>query len=520
MNSPTPSEQEQERENREGASWLRRKLKTVHWRIHATFPNIINTPHNEDQNYLERRTREKNEATRVPESEELRHRTVWGIEIFGPAEIESFYRQLRKLNWDKPQDHRLGKGVIETIKEWRTYGLTGNFNIGLVYPRKISGFQHTYIGPVPKNVDYLHVNIVQFTPEVTCLLVGFVLAEEAAKAYEVALCKDRKFEHRANFGKFSYSTWGAEHLKRESIDAQRTRCRNIVISWFKSNFRGFFYTSSLGRRLPTLELITCKSESILTSPGEISERRAWLELIVPHGWGDVWTSTKYPGFRMRRSDPGDDMPFHSIVSMQMSSLSENEFEMYGGVTPRAIVAFVHERIDDFLCQNAGLHILHEIGGILKNGREKLKTGSSRYRKILKSINEIKTFFDRSIGFPAILSEIQSKSKKKWAYKWSGNEFLNTPWSEEISPMQLSESIRLYTMGLSKRVINDEVATREHFEQLVSILSTRESVKTQRKMENLTYLTIALALGSLVVSLSPDLWIKEAKVYIDGKFKSR
>lgn len=519
MNSPEVPQQEQVQENQDRPMWIRQILKNVHWRIHATLPNIIKSPHNEDRNYLEQHAREKNEETRISESERLRHSTVWGVEIFGPAEIESFYRQIRKLGWDKPQGQRLGKGVTDTIKEWRTYGLIGNFNIGVVRSRETSGFQHTYIGPVPKDAEYLLVNIIQFTPEITCVTAGFVFGEAAAQAYERELCKDRKYEHRAIFGKFSYSTWSPKLLKRESIDAERARCRKIVTSWFKNNFRGFFYSASMGERLPTAELITCQNEFILTNPTPIAPRSPWCELLVPHGWGDVWINTKYPGFRLRCSDPGDDMPFHSIVSLQTSSLPEQEFEMYGGVTDGATVAFVHERIEDFLCQNAGLSILHEIGGMIKNSRERLKTGSTRYKKILKSIDDIKTFFDGSIGFPVVLSGIQEKAKTAGAYKWRGNDFSNEPWPEGQAPVQLSESIRLYTLGLSKRVITDEVATREHLEQLVGILSARESVKTQRRMEFLAYLTVSLALGSLVVSLSPDSWVKETKTYIDSKFKN-
>lgn len=513
MNSPTPPEQET-------PTWCRQKLKDIYWKIHATFPNIIATPHRQDRDFFIQRARTQNEKTRVPESEELRRRIVWGAEIFGPAEIESFYRQIKKLDWHEPQDHRIGKNVIETIRGWRTYGLIGNFNIGVVQPSKSSGFRHTYVGPVPKDAEYLLVNVVQFSPELTCVIVGFVLKEEVTKSYERELNKDRKFEHRAKFGRFSYSTYGPESLKREAIDNERTRCRAMVSSWFKNNFRGFFYSSSLGGRLPLVELITCKNVAVLTHPTESSENDDWARLLVPHGWGEVWNSKKYPGFRMRRSDTGDDMPFDSIVSIQTSTLPAEEFEIYGGLTSSSIAAFVHERIDDFICQNAVLHMLHEIARILKDGREKLEIGGTRYGKILKSIDEIKSLFDRSIGFPAILNEIHSKAEKDWAYRWSGNEFENTPWPAERPVEKLSETLRLYTMSLSKRLIDDDAATREHFEQLVSILSTRESVKTQRRMEYLTYLTIVLALGSLAISLSPDSWIQKVKTYAGKKFDSK
>ena len=517
MNSPVPSEQEPE--NREVETWLRRKFKALHWRVHATFPNVIKNPHLDERDYLKQRAVEKNQITRVPESEEVRNRAVWGVELFGPAEIESLYRQIRKLKWHEPQDHRLGKNVIETIKEWRTYGITGNFNIGVVCDGKHPHFHRSYVGPVPKNVDYLLVNVVQFTPEITCLVVGFVLKEPATTAYENFLNRDYRFEYRVNLGKFSYSVWGPELLKREAIEAERALAGGMVRSWFACNFRGFFYSFSRGTRLPTVELITCNSIPILAHHDEVSENNRWSELLVSQGWGDIFTNTEYPGFRLRRAESSDTFPFHSFASLQISELPIDEFKIYGGITPSSIAYFVHERIDDFICQNAVLHLLHEISRLLKYGRENLETGSRRYKKILKLINEIQVFFDRSVGFPAILSGIQSKANNEWSYKWNKNEFFNKPWTDELALITLSETIRLNTVGLSQRVINDDVATREHLEQLVSILSTREGVKTQRRMERLTYLTALVAISSLIVSLSPNSWVEGVKSYLSTRFKN-
>ncbi|MDH6155965.1 hypothetical protein [Janthinobacterium sp. CG_23.4] len=500
------------------SSWIQDKAKKIRWRIHATFPNFINGPDRNDRDYLRQRDIEENIETRVSSDESLRVDCIWGIEIFGPSEIDSLFSHLRKLGWDKPPTHRLGKGTVETIKEWRTYGYTGNFNIGLVQGTNSSNYSANYRGPVPKNVEYLLVNIVQLTPEITCVLVGFRLNDELSKAYEMSLNTDRKHTHRPILGRFTYSTLGVELLKRESIDEIRARNREMISSWFGINLRGFFFATSGGKRLPTTELLSCHNELILTPKGNNVPEMPWCSLLTPYGWGDVWASTKYPGFRIRHSEPLDDIPFHTIVSVQTATLPSEEFSIYGGVTPGSIVKFVHENIDGFLCQNAALYILHEIRSLIKQNRQKLNIKSSNYGKIIKSLDRIKIYFNSSVSVPIILSDLQEISERKKV--WNSYKFENTPWPEGEEASQLSEVLRNHVAFLSKKTINEEMGVREHFEQLASIMSTRESVKTQRRMEFLTYLTIVLALGSLIVSLSPDSWIKETKMYLDGKINKK
>lgn len=499
-------------------TWIRGKFKKIQWRIHATFPNWISGPDRNDRDYLQQRDIQKNIETRVSVDESLRNDCVWGVEIFGPSEIDSLFSQLKNLGWDKPPIHILGKGSAETIKGWRTYGYTGNFNIGVVQSHSSSTHHRNYLGPVPKNVEYLLINIIQLTPEITCVLVGFRLNDEFSKTYENALNTDRKHTHRAIFGRFTYSTLGVEHLKRESVDEIRTRRREMISSWFGTNLRGFFLATSNGKRLPTTELISCQNELILTPRGNTAAEKSWCELLTPFGWGDVWTNIKYPGFRIFHSEPLDDIPFHTIVSVQTITLPPEEFSIYGGVTPGTVVKFVHENVDDFLCQNAALYMLHEIRNLIKVSREKLSIKGSSYGLIIKSIDRINRYFNYSVGIPAILNDLQEKSGREKI--WNSYKFANTPWRQNEEGLQLSEVLRSHVAFLSKKTIDEETGVREHFEQLASIMSARESVKTQRRMEFLTYLTIILALGSLIVSLSPDSWIKEAKTYLDSKFNGK
>ncbi|WP_432383320.1 hypothetical protein [Duganella sp. P38] len=362
------------------------------------------------------------------------------------------------------------------------------------------------------------VEIVQITPEITGVLVGFRLSTEFSSAYEVALNADRNYVHRPIFGKFTYTTLGVELLKREAVDKIRADSKQIISTWFRRHLRGFFISTSGGLRLPTAELLSCHNDIVLTQKGHGTPEKAWCRLLTPYGFGDVWASLKYPGFRILSTEPVDDMPFHTIFSIQISTLPAEEFSIYGGINSGTVVKFAHENLSDFLCQNAMLYVLHEIRNKIKENRQKLNIRKTSYRSITKSIERIKDYFEFSVGIPIILTDLRDFSKRKNI--WNSYIFFNAPpWPQE-EPAQLSEVLRNHVKFLSQKTANEELSVREHFEQLASIMSTQESVKAQKRMEFLTYLTIVLALSSLIVSLSPDTWIKETKAYLDRKINQK
>ncbi|MEA3591891.1 hypothetical protein OIN95_14510, partial [Staphylococcus aureus] len=56
--------------------------------------------------------------------------------------------------------------------------------------------------------------------------------------------------------------------------------------------------------------------------------------------------------------------------------------------------------------------------------------------------------------------------------------------------------------MANRLTEEEVSIREHFEQVSAVLSVRESIKAQRRMEWLTVLALVVAFASLMVAFLP------------------
>jgi hypothetical protein len=490
-------------------------IKKLWWKIHTKFPNVIPSPYGDDRAYHREADEEENAHTRVPIEAELRLNAVWAAELFGPAEIESLYSSLQRLGWDEarvgmPDHHPSG-----WIKHHRMYGSEGYFNVGLVARAEDRQrlFHRDYFAQLPKEVEYLLVNLWQVTSSITCVFVGFVFKEEHARCYEEQLLKDRKTVHRTYKGRSGYSTFGVEHLKREAIESARARYRNVAVQWIQKHIPGHFCLRGNGQRMPTTELITSISENILKSRNEASEPRdKWAELLIPYSWEDTWINHACNGFRLRFDDLSADAPFHAITTLRTADLPDETLEFRGGRSRGAFVAFSHERLARILTNYAALALLREISRDLKHSRESLKTARASHRAVLKSLEQIKTFFDQSLGVPAMAAELKKRSDNPAGYAWRCENFQDESIGNGEEPQGISEALRLQMKHLSERVLADEETTREHFQQIATILSTRESVKAQNRMERLTVVTVILALGSLLAAL-PRPWLKAVQSYV-------
>lgn len=515
-NAPTESSQQEAVQ----LSWRVRQMKKVRGRLYSKFPNLFPNPHWDDRIYLAERDQKKNQCTRVSEGEELRLRVMWAVELYGPAEIEHLYTKLEKLGWDSARLGGASRDAVRWIKQQRMYGSNGSYNLGLITRLDDKRFLHRdYFAPLPKEVDYLLVKFEQLSSSLTSLLIGFVFKEEYAKCYEAELQRDRKTIHRTIRGRFAYQSFGVEHLKREAIENARAKYREVAIRWFRKNAPGYFCKICDGTRMPTTELITCNNESLIRTRSEQSgDTSEWAELLIPYGWGDTWTNARCAGFKLRFDDFSSEMPFHVIATLRTAEVTEQMLVYRGGRTPGAFVNFSDEHLDGILGYHAALALLFEIGRGLKQSREGLNTARGRHSGVLKSIESIKSFFDHSLGIPAVIADLKKGSEHSGLYASTCEDFRCDPLRGDDGPKKIAETLRQRINFLADRILADEETTREHFEQIASIISTRESVKVQSRMEMLTVVALLVALLSLLAAalpFFPEHWTKAIRFFIEA-----
>lgn len=510
---PAPQKAKQDRPHR----GLVRKLW---WRAHWLLPNTFPGPYGKDDRaYQERRDREANAASRVPEEEELRLPVIWGAELFGPAEAEALYQNLARLKWSSGGLSREG-GAAEWIRHQRSYGTGGSwYNVDIVVrqqDRQRWLMVHNF-APLPDEIDYLHVSFFLLTPSLTCALVGFVFKEDATRLYEQELNKDREsVRKRARHG-WGISTLDPGHLKRRSIEQARSRLRRIAGHWFEANLPGYFCGRSIDR-LPTAELVTTRTHRLFSKETEKPTRiwSCWRRQIANPFPFDVWTADACPGFQllMTHSHRIDDEAFHMVVALCTADVPDEGVKYYGGRDREAYARYCQERLDGILSNYAALAFLQEASKDVRSSRAALKISSLGSRKCVRVLDQIQSFFDRSLGLPAVAAELRSRSEHLHQYRHECTGFLAPAWSKEEDQREIAKTLQEWTNWQSARVIAEEHSAREHFEQLASILSVRESVRAQRRMEWLTVAALVVATSSLVVAIpSIGEWFTVVRSYV-------
>jgi hypothetical protein len=81
------------------------------------------------------------------------------------------------------------------------------------------------------------------------------------------------------------------------------------------------------------------------------------------------------------------------------------------------------------------------------------------------------------------------------------DFVTQEWGHDRNrAYTLAEALASRMRGLAEHFSKDEASTREQFEQFASILSIKESIRAQKRMEILTVVALLVAFLSLLAAL--------------------
>jgi hypothetical protein len=471
-------------------SGIQKILHKLWWRTHWLLPNFIPAPYS-DRTYQQASDKKANEESRVNDGEEFRVRAVWGVELFGPNESDRLYEALRVLGWSAGFG-AAEDGALTWVQQQRSYGHGGTYNVGVVTQnsntQKFLGVQNR--ASLPEDVEYLLVSFHQIVPTVTCVVVCFVLKEEATTRYEQELNLVRT-SRRERSTRWSISRVDPSHLKQRAVEAVRRRFRRTVTEWFKRNLPGYFSHSSLPQRFPTAELLCTKLEDVFVEKkhGIHFDWRRIISNVAPQ---EIWASKDSSGLRFTLHQERWPRAHENflIASTSLQSLPEDRIRMYGGGAG-SIVAICHESLEGTLARFAVSAFLAEVAHDLKNTREELSLSKSN-RKTVRTIDRVQRFFDRNAGVPAVVRELRDLTKTSGFFEHYCEHFTAEPWRNDQPNREFAKELREGVYVRASTLIEDESSTREHFGQLSAILSIRESVRAQRKMEVLTFVALFVA----------------------------
>lgn len=479
-------------------------FNSLWWRAYARYPNLIPSPHPEDEEYARNKDAQQNELSRIPDGQDVSLGCVWVCEVYGPAEIEQLYSALSKLGWDQAPSLS-DRNTVNWIKRQRFYGSEGVTNIGIIHRGKETqdGFMNRYNPSIPKEFDGLIANVYQVSPSLSCLVLGFFLSEEHSKNYANILNKEFKTSKHPIKGSRSVRIKGVEHNKREALVDRRLYYRTKAIGWVAEQIPGFFALSNISDRMPTGELVLPEGYvSYKKLDDERNTRLHWASFLDLDRPFDVWINSSCPPLRFAFGQREMEDLDHIVVSLTWDTLSEDDLKHRSGESLASKTFFVHENFSGIWAKYSAISFLKEIRRSLAELRESLKTSDAQSDGSLVKLNSIERFLANSIGTATIARELLKLSQNEISFKWnaSGYELRSAFEKDKNKPWDISSGLRLMLKRSAARVIVEDQETRQYLDQYSSVLGTRESVKAQRKMERLTVLAIVISLTSLVVAM--------------------
>ena len=240
-----------------------------------------------------------------------------------------------------------------------------------------------------------------------------------------------------------------------------------------------------------------------TSDQRMTAHLDWRNLFSNTSRYDLWTSSDCAGLRFALNGNGwGEETSHLVVAMCTSEIPESTLEHWGGHDRRAYAAYSHEQMSGILSNYAALQFLREVSKDLKISRVALTIGSAGRRKAVRTLEKIQAFFDRTLGIPAMVTELLDRSKNVHYYRHECERFFSPGWGKSDAPREFGIVLHEQTRFLAAEVISEERSMREHFEQLSTVLSVRESVRAQKRMEWLTVVALIVAAASFFVDLPP------------------
>lgn len=475
----------------------------LRWKAHWMAPNLIPHPHRGDRAYEETHDREVNEKSRVPTEHQLRCGMVWGVELYGPSEIESLYQGMTKLDWARIGSHRVDDRAANRIREMRSESGGAWMNLDPVFPAgtKTPSLLSRNFAPLPNGVESLLVRVFQITPSLTAVLIGFRLNDSLANCYENEINSDRKTFRRRSHRPHAIERVGPWNQKHEAVASVRSELRRMVGDWFSHYLPGYFCDLKRPSEFPAMELLIAQT-SILEDTKE-SSHRGWMEwrrLLANSAPHELWSDEETPGLQLAYERHHDQQKgLHIIAALDTKTFPEEKTKHVGGSQQSSYTWLCHEFLDGILLHSATIEYLKEHMRDLNRTRERMKKARSGRKNASRTLDEIGRFFDRILGFPAIARELAKHSENVDWYRHDCNTFTAPGWSGG-ERSKLHEAICRQVRFLSSQLTEEEASLRGHFEQLTTILSVRESMKAQRRMELMTVFAIFVAIGSLIVAL--------------------
>jgi hypothetical protein len=459
------------------------------------FPSVFPNPdHGTHLAHWRQRDPEQNAKTSPPADEYVDLRCIWAVEFFTPSHIDSLLTGFANLGWDKDDDFVSSGNPATWVRRLREQpGSDGWLNLGPIDrpgKKKFVGNPHT--APLPPSAEYALGEIFNLTSSITCVVMGFVLNEEASGRFDRALRQTYE-TYFQSFGR-GHTVRDPSSQKQSAIRAARAQFRAEAAGWFRIHLPGLFASSHLDGEFPTCEFVTLRWSKPFPKRGEAGpEQRQYLRLLDLDIDIDAWMSADDPGLHFSlRVGHDHENEFHTIAAIAEGNLSEVKLHSYGGLDRPSVAYYFNEEMQALLSRWALLALLAGYERHLNAVRDSETLLSPGRHAPLTLLHQLRTFISQSADIRAVASELGEFAQRPGSFFNEVRSFkpCNIDWYKNAE-ITLGHVLRERIKSSSAWLERSDRSVRDLLTQYGTILSAQENLRIQRQVGRLTILMTIL-----------------------------
>ena len=454
----------------------------------------------------QKRDPQDNASTTPPEDERIDLCCAWGIEFYTPTHIPDLIKGFRKLGWNTDDLHDPSRDPESWLYGLRRFQHGGAWmNLGYLIPkdsgRSLSGADQR-VAPLPPCAKYASAGIYSISPSLISVVVCFVFNDDTSTMFDKALRTNRQtYTTPIRRG---HQIHNVRTLKADHIRQIRTNINRQIGSWFSQNLAGLFSSGILDHDIPTCEFITLKKAEPFPSQIEGENNfQEYLDLLGITRDFDVWESSGTPGLKFRMPNYVERNPrYHSILAIKEDRHIDGMPDFYGGTDRYARIVHVDQVMPKLLSLWSILPMLEGYTQHLNMVRD-LATSQPRSRLApAKVLERLEGNVAYSVDIAAVTAELAMYSEEGFPLVHDVEQFEPCD-SRLYEGVDLRKRLKVIVYKQVTWLERTDKSIRDQQTQYGTLLGTKENVRLQRKIQNLTRVLVILTIVVLLAALVPE-----------------
>ena len=455
----------------------------------------------------------ENEASRLPDTEEVQLRGLVLTEAYPPSTLSSLRKALEDLAVTRDEKEKWIARLAEGRSAAGTYGW---LDLRVVRRSDRQGLLHVPTDrELPQGIDEIWPRLYFPTPSLTLMVAAFTLTDQAAGLSDL-LRADYPGEVHVDIGVAgpfgivrSHIPWSRPARHTESwtevraIDQKRLACEARINAheancwkWLASRSPGRFSAEKLADR-PAVRLMLTKN----AAPFE--DNAGWL---APAGLAfgpDVWRPADPHGWFLRLADWPSDQRFTATAARRLQTGESGRGDSDTARHLPRQFAGGHSSLVARWAMNCLLSVYADNLAQLRDDAGKRRPGS---RPVRQGSDLDKYLIRDGLDASTVVSELEAFTKDLEDFRVAVPEYTayRTPLPEPAQamnpPRQMVPWLRERLRDQAQQLGRDTAATIENIRASAELRQAISNTKLQRVTVSLTIVAVVIAIISLVVAL--------------------